>query len=253
MKKEEIINFVRNKYIEEPENYLINPDDKAIETPDPGLMNLYKDIWNHSRQNIDTKNLHTEIDFEELDEAEEIAEAEEFEEEKVVDIEQLLEVERRVVNILQYLNISLYNQQQLIDIIVSDMKNQLISKTIDNETLLRIDGIIRDLVEHEFKEYEFKKTMFRKALVQELYKSASEDLGKLFEQHKIHRSKRISTTNIANFLNFTYVSLVKKHAVNLKKKKNIGSSDYNYLKSTLKEIIRIKYKKEFNFDYIDRK
>ncbi len=251
MNRETIVNYVRKKHLENPDKFQINPDDSAADIPEMGLIDMYKDIWNHNKEKITADEQIEIIDDSLIDEAEEILEVEEMIAEEVIDIDALLKIEERVVNILQYLNVSLYDGGHLSEVIVEDMKREIIKQNYSEEFIDRIESIVRDLVQHEFKEYEFKKAEFRKSLVRELYKNLSDDLDKLFEQHRKHRSKRITAGNIANYLTFVYESIFRKHIVAIKNKKNIGASDFNYLKQAVKEILRVKYKNEFDFDFVE--
>ncbi|HPO49004.1 MAG TPA: hypothetical protein PLO89_01640 [Spirochaetota bacterium] len=163
--KEKLINQIKEKY-ENNSNFdleeKIELDMKITSSFDPALEEYKKDIYNAIKKNLSTNDIkssrsvfskQTIEEFEDLEEIEEI----ENDEKTSFDLEIIEKIDNKVLSILQYLNMEIYNIKDLKETIINDMLGYLYSVMVDNNSISEIINDIPQKINPEIFIQELKK------------------------------------------------------------------------------------------------
>lgn len=189
-----------------------------------------------------------ELEIEELDELddEELEEIEELEDDSpaTVDIDKLSEIERKIVTILQYLNLELYEQNQIKTFIMTNILSDLEYKNLNPMMKERVMNVIKELVNHEFRELSHKKKARRKSLIKDTMTIIEVFLNKKLEIHKKNRTPKTTKFQEDNFKKFVYEDIVRNKLSIIKKDKKINYDEFLFLKKVIKRYINSQYTKQ---------
>jgi len=175
--KEKLINHIKEKY---KNNQNIDLEDKIdLESKlssnfDPALEEYKKDIYATIKKRINTNGVRISKsitdkdvlpDIENLEEIEDLAD----EEPATFDLEIIEKIDNKVLSILQYLNMDIYNKNDLKETIINDMLEYIFFVSVENGT---IDNIINKNPERISQE----------RFIQELKKIVSPELKIFFSK-----------------------------------------------------------------------
>jgi hypothetical protein len=116
----------------------INLDSSAMDIYDTNLNDFKLEIYNYLNKDNEQKSSEELENIEELEEVEVVS----ADEEEQLDLSMLGDIEEKVLSILQSLNISLYNKDELKKTLIEDMLNFLLESGKNEESIGRlISGI----------------------------------------------------------------------------------------------------------------
>lgn len=231
---EEILERCSNNYIK------TSLEEPASSIEEPFLKEFGDDFTNFlkksKKDNILISNFEYDISIEELEELEEHHDELDF-----VDIEKLNELEQRVIIILQYLNLNLYRQEEIKNLIVNSVLEKLSHEKLENALKERVEEVIKHLVEHEFIEMAKKKKDRRKLLVQRMLALATPFIDINLEEHEKHKVENINTFQKQNYIKYLIMECETNVLNKLDEELDINIEERRFLKNILLVFINKKY------------
>lgn len=206
-------------------------EEPALSVEEPFLKEFSEEFTNFMQRSKDNHLLISSFEYDTT--IEELEELEEHQELDFVDIEKLNELEKRVITILQYLNLNLYKEERIKELIIDSVLEKLTHEELEGPLKKRVEDVILYLVEHEFEELSKKKRDRRKILIEKMLDYATPFIEEHLERHKKFKVKQINDFQKENYIRYLLKESEKEIFTKLKEEMDINIEEYRFLQNIL--------------------
>ena len=238
--RKKIINLIINLYNHENEN---NPNKLNLMIPaknneDYFFKEFKKEIEKSLNNNISDLSLEIDNKKKVVEEKKE----EIIKQDNAVDpdtVKKLARVEKKVSEILNLLNMSLYRykKEDLKNLIITDMLHRYFKTNASEFEKEKIIDAIASLVDNQFRQYESKKEQKRQDMLNSILNTIMPEINNFVEKHSQKGLETLTLLQKENIIKYFIISIENKYLRNEKTIKRINDSDYDFIKNKIKVYI----------------
>lgn len=206
-------------------------EEPALSIEEPFLKEFTDEFTTFLQKSKDNSLLISSFEYDTS--IEELEELEEHRELNFVDIEKLNELEKRVITILQYLNLDLYKEEKIKELIITSVLERLTHEELEGPLKKKVEDVIQYLVEHEFEELSKKKRDRRKILIEKMLEYATPFIERQLEEHEKFKVKEINSFQKENYIRYLLKESESGIFVKIKEELDINIEEYRFLKNIL--------------------
>lgn len=226
-------------------------EDPALSVEEPFLKEFSEEFNNFMQKSKDNNLLISSFEYDTS--IEELEELEEHKELNFVDIEKLNELEQRVITVLQYLNLDLYKEEKIKDLIITSVLERLTHEELEGPLKEKVEDVIKYLVEHEFEELAQKKRDRRKILIEKMLEYATPFIKKHLEEHEKFKVEQINSFQKENYIRYLLKESESEIFSKIKEELDINIEEYRFLKNILLIFTTKKYNAKLNDEGMGKK
>lgn len=219
-------------------------EDPADTIEEPFLKEFSQEFTNFLQKSKDNSLLISSFEYDTS--IEELEELEEHQELDFVDIEKLNELEKRVITVLQYLNLDLYKEEKIKELIITSVLERLTHEELEGPLKQKVEDVIQYLVEHEFEELSKKKRDRRKILIEKMLDYATPFIEKSLDEHEKFKVKKVNSYQKENYIRYLLKESEVEIFEKIREELDINIEEYRFLKNILLIFTTKRYNAKLN-------